>query len=619
MTDSRTKTIAKFGGWILALCLFGALLYVAAQRFGLLEHARRALLNVAAINPVPVVDPCLQDETADAIVARIDYRDAEALHALLERVDIWHVDPGQQSAVALVTEAEQAWLSRERYPFAEEVEQTAALPDPCALQAQADESGIPGYSCYRSVKQTYNDLAALAEQYPDLAEWSDIGNSWYKIRSWGLAGYDIQALVLTNGQITDIEKGELVVMAAAHPRELATAELATRFAELLLAGYGSDADLTWLLDYNRIHIIPQANPDGRSWAELGHLWRKNANSTNGCDFPRHGVDLNRNGSFLWNHCEGCSSDDVCSVFYRGQKAASEPETRAIEAYLRTAFDDQRGAGYNDAAPEDTNGVFISLHAYGRLVLYPWEHSSTLPPNRDGLRRLGRKLGYAPGYRVCNPELCMYRFDGSATDYAYGTLGVASYTYEIGTAFFQSCSYFEAAVVEPNLDSLVYAAKAARRPYQLAAGPDVTEASAAPTWAVQGTEITLSASADDTRSAGSGADKEPSQHISAARYTIDAPSWVLTTTVGTLQASDGVFDATVESLTGTLDTTDLEPGMHSIFVEAQDADGNWGPPSALYFEVVASGVELTPTATPQPTATPTPIPTRHRLYLPNVRR
>ena len=604
MTDSRTRTIARFASGLAALCLFSAVLFVAAQRFDLVERAKKLLLNVSAINPSPVVDPCGPELSADAIVARINYRDAEALHALFDRVDIWHVDPNQQTAVALVSPADQSWLTGEGYPFSEEVGQTAALPDPCALQAQADQSGIPGYACYRTVKKTYSDLAALAEQYPELAEWSDIGNSWYKIRSWGLAGYDIQALVLTNSQPTDFEKGELVVMAAAHPRELVTAELATRFAEKLLVGYGADPDLTWLLDYNRIHIIPQANPDGRSWVEVGHLWRKNANSTNGCEFPRHGVDLNRNGSFLWNHCNGCSSDDVCSVFYRGQKAASEPETGAIEAYLRAVFQDQRGEGYNDPAPEDTNGVFISLHSFGRLLLYPWEHTSALAPNRDALRRLGRKLGYSPGYKVCNAELCMYRFDGSATDYAYGTLGVASYTYEIGTAFFQSCPYFESSIVEQNLDSLVYAAKAARRPYQLPAGPDVTDASVDPPQASPGTAVTLSATADDTRSAGSGTDKEPAQHISAARFSIDTPSW-LTTTFGTLQPLDDAFDATVESLTGTLDTTDLQPGAHTIFLEAQDADGNWGPPTAISVEVVASAAE--------------PTPTPHKMYLPNVWR
>ena len=105
--------------------------------------------------------------------------------------------------------------------------------------------------------------------------------------------------------------------------------------------------------------------------------------------------------------------DVCSNFYRGDEPASEPETRAIEAYLRDVFGDQRGQGYNDPAPEDTNGVFISLHSFGRLLFYPWEHSSTPAPNRDELRRLGRKMGYFPDYRVCNPELCMYRFRTAA--------------------------------------------------------------------------------------------------------------------------------------------------------------------------------------------------------------
>ena len=157
MTESRTKTIAKFGGWILALYLLGALVFVAAQRYGLLELVQKTLLNVSAINPVPDADPCAQDQFAGAIVARIDYRDDDALHALFEELDVWHVESEQRVAVALVSGAEQAWLAGEQYPFAEEVEMTAALPDPCAIQAQAgesgegdesdanDEGGIPGY------------------------------------------------------------------------------------------------------------------------------------------------------------------------------------------------------------------------------------------------------------------------------------------------------------------------------------------------------------------------------------------------------------------------------------------------------------------------------------------
>ena len=601
---SAKRAFVRVASWVVGLCLLGALLFFAVQQYDVVDPAKKILLNAVGVDASPAVDPCQQDDTAAAIVARIDYTDAEALHALFERVDVWHVEPEQQTAVALVSPAQQVWLTDGGFPFSEETELTATLPDPCAFWAQADSRGIPGYACYRTVSETFTDLESLAEQYPGLAELSDIGNSWYKIRSWGLAGSDIQVLVLTNRQSTGFEKGELVVMAAQHARELATAEVATRFANMLLAGYGTDPDLTWLLDYNRIHIIPQANPDGRSWVEQGFLWRKNTNSTNGCEFPGHGVDLNRNGSFLWNHCNGCSSGDICSVFYRGDAPASEPETRAIEAYLRTVFADQRGEGYDDPAPEDTNGVFISLHSFGRLLFYPWEHSSTPAPNRDDLRRLGRKLGYFPDYRVCNPELCLYRFDGSTTDYAYGTLGVAAYTYELGNAFFQDCTYFGASIVDQILESLVYAAKAARRPYQLPAGPDVTDASAVPPRVPTGMAVTLSATADDTRSAGSGSDTEPSQPISAARFSVGAPSW-LATTFETLQPLDGAYDSALESLIGALDTAGLQPGFHTIFLEAQDADGNWGPPTAVSVEVVAPASERTPI--------------QHKLYLPRVWR
>lgn len=596
--------VVRVLGWAGVLGLAGTLLFLAARQFQVVEPARALLLSAAGVGASPLADPCVQDETAGAIVARIDYTDAHALHTLFDQVDVWQVDSEAQTVVALAPPAQQRWLTREGYPFSVETEQTAALPDPCAFQALADSRSIPGYACYRTVEATHADMASLAEEYADLAELKDIGNSWYKIRSLGLTGSDIQALVLTNSQASGFEKGELVVIAAQHPRELATTEIATLFAELLLSEHGADPDLTWLLDYNRIHIIPLVNPDGRTWVEKGRLWRKNTNTSGGCEFPKNGVDLNRNGSFLWNHCNGCSSGDACSNFYRGDEAASEPETQAVEAYLRAVFADQRGEGYNDPAPEDTNGVFISLHSFGRLLFYPWEHSSTPAPNRDELRRLGRKMGYFPGYKVCNPELCMYRFDGSATDFAYGTLGVAAFTYELGTAFFQTCPYFETHIVDQILDSLVYAAKAARRPYQLPAGPDVTGASAEPRRLLAGKEVILTATADDTRSAGSGSDTEPAQAISAARFSIDAPSW-LATTFETLQPLDGAYDSSVEALTASLDTTGLQPGAYTIFLEAQDVDGNWGPPTALSIEVVAVATERTPT--------------QYKQYLPRVRK
>ena len=199
----------------------------------------------------------------------------------------------------------------------------------------------------------------------------------------------------------------------------------------------------------------------------------------GCtSFPNYGVDLNRNSSFKWNQCEGfdCSSGLACAITFRGSGPASEPEVQAFQAYVLELFPDQRGEADSDAAPADATGLFFTIHSYGRLVLYPWGWTQSPSPNATQLRTLGRKFGYHTGYAVCQVSEpgCIYQVDGSSDDWAYGELGVAAFTYEIGTTFFQSCGYFENTILEKNHASFLYAVKAARRPYQTPAGPDALD-------------------------------------------------------------------------------------------------------------------------------------------------
>ena len=99
-------------------------------------------------------------------------------------------------------------------------------------------------------------------------------------------------------------EGNVFITAAMHAREYATAELVTRFAEYLVENYGSDADVTWVLDHHEIHLMLQTNPDGRKIAEDHTFWRKNTNSELCDDSDLWGVDLNRNFSFEWDCCGG---------------------------------------------------------------------------------------------------------------------------------------------------------------------------------------------------------------------------------------------------------------------------------------------------------------------------
>jgi hypothetical protein len=171
------------------------------------------------------------------------------------------------------------------------------------------------------------------------------------------------------------------------------------------------------------------NPDGRKKAETGLSWRKNTNQNYcGATSNSRGADLNRNFTQTWNATNGSgSSGNQCDSTYRGPTTASEPETRAVEAYARS---------------------------------------------------------------------------GTSDNVSYGELGVAAYTIELGTSFFQSCSTYTNTIKPKNLPALLYAAKVVRTPYLTPTGPDVTKPvfvpNAATTAVTAGTNLALSSSVTDTR-------------------------------------------------------------------------------------------------------------------------
>lgn len=510
-----------------------------------------------------------------------------------------------------------------------------ALDDiPVTLVAQ----GIPGFPSYRTVEETYSDLSKLALENRAIAAWIDIGDTYDKVTPGGPEGYDIYALKLTNSNTNPVGgKPVLYMQGALHARELTTAELVTRFAEQLVAGYGSDPDITWLLDYNEIHLVPIANPDGRKFAEQGFSWRKNTNptSTNPPDypepapFPTYGVDLNRNYSFEWNNARladgtfapGASSGNPAAISYRGVAPFSEPESQALRDYVTSLFPNSSGpkrisgdptaAVYQpeyEAVPDDTAGIYLDIHSFGNLVLYPWGwYQNLIAPNNDDLRTLGRKYGYFTAqvdepFDVIRAEQ-LYPADGATDDWAYGNFGVATYTLELGNQFFEPSEYFESTIVPENLPALLYMAKAARRPYQTPAGPESLDVTLDLPQVVAGTPVTLTTTADDTRfgfrerTPDDGVTdrpydpvsdvEEPIQPIAGGRYSIGEPSWIPGVTTLDLTAADGTLDSPRETLAAKIDTTGLSSGRYTVFVESQDAAGNWGVPSAVFLDVLAA--------------------------------
>ena len=461
------------------------------------------------------------------------------------------------------------------------------------------------FNGYRSVVEHEQHLDAVVAAYPGLAQVVVYGQSWRKTQ--GLSGFDLKTICITQLRAGDCalspntNKPRFFLMAAIHARELTTSELAWRWIDLLVNSYGGDPDITALLDHNEMWVVPVVNPDGRAIVEQGgnapYLQRKNANDTMGnCAIPptdpnqNHlGVDLNRNANFQWGTVG--VSFSPCAQTFPGISAASEPEQSALETLFSQLFLDQRGPNITDTAPITTTGTLVTLHSYANLVLLPWGYTFTAAPNDAGLRALAFRMSHFNQYITGTGPETLYATSGTTDDFTYGTLGVASFTFEVGPVgggcggFTPPYNCVDGLFWPSNKGALLYAAKSARQPYATALGPTTLTPTLSSPAVGQGQAVIVRALVDDSRLGNtSGSVGRPAvQPISATELYIDTPPWAGGTPIS-LQALDGGFNTVSETAQTTLDTSGMSLGRHTLFVRGQNAGGNWGPVTAQWLQV-----------------------------------
>ena len=513
-------------------------------------------------------------------IVRATFLERAQVDRLAAEIEPWEVDHARKVVVVDVDRS--GWRRLVELGFVPTVDAalTADYTRPrVPLPGQVE--AIPGFPCYRTVEETFASAQALVLAHPELASWIDAGDSWEKTAPGGLPGYDMMVLRLTSSASPG-PKPAFFATSAIHAREYTTAELMTRFAEHLVSRYGTDADVTWILDHHEIHLMLQANPDGRKHAETGLLWRKNTNGSYcGAASADRGADLNRNYPFQWGCCGG-SSASPCAETFRGASPASEPETQAARSYADALWPTGWIGGITDPQPSDTPGLFIDIHSSGQLVMWPWGWTAAPAPNGTALQTLGRKFAFFNNHTP-QQSIQLYVTDGTTREFAYGDRGVASFTFELGTTFFQSCSSFENTIYPTNLQALLYAARVVRRPFELPAGPEAHSVLAQPATVTVGQPLTLTATADDTRFNNTNG-VEPTQTVAAAEAYLDTPPWSPGAVPLPMTASDGGFDEPVEPVQAVLSTAGWSVGRHLLFVRARDAAGNWGPVSAAFVDV-----------------------------------
>ena len=265
---------------------------------------------------------------------------------------------------------------------------------------------------YKTLEEINNEMDLAEKSYPDLVSISDYGKS--------VDDRPLRMMKLSTG---GEDKSSILYSANIHGNELAGNMICLELIKYFTEGYGSNRDITYLLDRIDIYIIPVLNPDGmertvRQQSKYGALFtltRKNSNN----------VDLNRNFPYPAQVNERLNdlagSQRKISPSYRGVTPLSEPETQAIDRL----FDEYRFT------------VHCNWHTTGGLIMSPpATFPETLPD--DDLHEQMRKDYQSAMFDqyAQHTELEFYPTIGSLDDYIYHRYGSLCITMEVGKHMFK---------------------------------------------------------------------------------------------------------------------------------------------------------------------------------------
>ncbi|MBA9003425.1 M14 family metallopeptidase [Thermomonospora cellulosilytica] len=279
--------------------------------------------------------------------------------------------------------------------------------------AKQQEKVFRPYSGEGNIRE---ELLQVAQDHPNIAKAVDIGRS--------VQGKPITAVRVSKNVATlrDRQRPAVVYQATQHAREWITPEMVRRLLHHYVNGYGTDPELTRIIDTTDLWFIPVINVDGydHTFTPGNRLWRKNLrdNDGDGKITAQDGVDLNRNFPYKWGYDNEGSSPLRTSETYRGPSPASEPETQAqIRLFERIR-------------PK----YAINWHSAAQLLLYGvgWQALTSSPDDLIHKAILGDiDTPAVPGYI---PQLGaqLYTTNGETDGHMEETFGTLTHTPEMST-------------------------------------------------------------------------------------------------------------------------------------------------------------------------------------------
>jgi len=314
-------------------------------------------------------------------------------------------------------------------------------------QAQrAADQAAAGYNVWRSYdekKGIRDELYSIARRNPQIVKLEVIGHT--------IQGREIIALKVTKDAktIADGTRPDVLYMSTIHAREWIANEVNRRLLHHFVDNYGTNAEVTNLVNTRELWFMVIANPDGYQYTfDHERLWRKNLrdNDGDGQITNADGVDLNRNYDVQWGYDDEGSSSQPSSLTYRGTAPASEPEVKAHQALIdRLKFK-----------------FLVTYHSYGPLLLYAYGWQVQTPTADDPLFVAYTGTDANPAVAGFDPGVGadLYITNGTTDDYSYAKTGALSWTPELNEGC-EGCGF-----VFPDDETLIEAEYQKNLPFAL---------------------------------------------------------------------------------------------------------------------------------------------------------
>jgi hypothetical protein len=277
------------------------------------------------------------------------------------------------------------------------------------VAAQQNREGYQGFRTYGGAGGIAEELRDTVAANPRLTKLVAFGET--------VQGTEMLAVKVTKNAhvLKDGKRPSVMYLGAQHAREWITPEMVRRLMHHMIDSYGTDPEITNILDTTELWFVPVANPDGYDYTftDGNRLWRKNLadNDGDGAITGNDGVDLNRNHATKWGWDNEGSSPNTASATYRGPAPTSEPESVALdELFARVGFEE-----------------FVNYHSAAELLLYGigWQVNTPSPDDVILEQMAGTDENPAvPGY---DPDISaeLYTTNGDTDTHmtvAHDTLG-----------------------------------------------------------------------------------------------------------------------------------------------------------------------------------------------------